>query len=143
MTNSISVVSFSPFIVSWSAPWTAAAKLGTWQQLATRAGGEVISSDWSGPTPVEEPVGRVEPDSGWVLAGDELDDLGNKFGGHNHDGVPGSAHRRFVLGNLLTFGLIVVVLGEFANALVPSPREFWQFQRGSGTNEEAGQVQYC
>jgi prepilin-type N-terminal cleavage/methylation domain-containing protein/prepilin-type processing-associated H-X9-DG protein len=45
VTTSISVISFSPFIVSWSANWTAAAQLGVWQKLATRNGGEVISSD--------------------------------------------------------------------------------------------------
>ena len=44
-TYTVAIVSMSPFIASETASWTAAAKLGVWQMLATRNGGEVISSD--------------------------------------------------------------------------------------------------
>jgi prepilin-type processing-associated H-X9-DG protein len=44
-TETFNIVSFSPFVVTENVTWTAAAKLGVWQALSTRAGGEVISSD--------------------------------------------------------------------------------------------------
>ena len=52
---------------------------------------------------------------------DELDDLRNQFGGHDHDGLPLGQKSRFVFGNLFVFGLVVVVLGKLADSLlIPS-----------------------
>ena len=52
---------------------------------------------------------------------DELDDLRNQFGGHDHDGLPLGQKGGFVFGNLFVFGLVVVVLGKLADSLfVPS-----------------------
>jgi prepilin-type N-terminal cleavage/methylation domain-containing protein/prepilin-type processing-associated H-X9-DG protein len=44
-TMGVSITSYSPLSLSESLSWTAAAQLGVWQALSTRAGGEVISSD--------------------------------------------------------------------------------------------------
>ncbi len=44
-TLSVSVISTSPLTLAESLSWTAAAQLGVWQALSTRAGGEVISAD--------------------------------------------------------------------------------------------------
>jgi prepilin-type N-terminal cleavage/methylation domain-containing protein/prepilin-type processing-associated H-X9-DG protein len=44
-TEGISVISTNPFTVSFDVTWTAAAKFGVWQALATRNMGEVISAD--------------------------------------------------------------------------------------------------
>ena len=41
----VNFTSFSPFVMTETANWTAAARLGVLQMLATRNGGEVISSD--------------------------------------------------------------------------------------------------
>ncbi len=44
-TIAFNVISLKPFNFTESISWTAAAKLGVWQALSTRAGGEVVSSD--------------------------------------------------------------------------------------------------
>jgi hypothetical protein len=52
---------------------------------------------------------------------DELDDLRNQFGRHDHNGLPLGQKSRFVLGNLFVVGLIFVMLGKLADSvLVPS-----------------------
>jgi hypothetical protein len=57
----------------------------------------------------------------WPFLAYELDNLRNQFGGHNHDGLPLGQKSRFVFGNLLVFGLVVIALRKFADTLfIPS-----------------------
>ncbi len=51
------------------------------------------------------------------LIDDELDDLRNQRGGHDHDGLSLGQESRLVFRDLLVFGLIVVVAGKLADSL--------------------------
>ena len=55
------------------------------------------------------------------LLADELDDLRNQLGRHDHDGLPLGLKSRFVFGDLFVFGLTVVVLGELPDSLFIPP----------------------
>lgn len=57
----------------------------------------------------------------WPFIADEIHDVRNQFGGHNHHDLALGLKSRLVIANLLAFGLLVVVLGKLADSLfIPS-----------------------